>query len=784
MEPYSELFAKVTGRPALPYQLRLNESPAPYTVLSIPTGLGKTDAVLVDWLARRPTTRLIWCLPGRALTRQVAKVARERARRVSGDILVLELMGGNDDNDYKLAPDQPAILVGTQDILISRALNRGYARSPFRWPIDFALLNNDAQWVFDEVQLLGDALASSTQLAAFRSDYKTFGEVPCVWMSATLDRSWLQTVDFDGHDVRFVELDAEDRRHEIVRKRLQAPKHIQQAPPGCRLPKGCAEFVAKHHSTDLLTLVIANTVERATEIRAELRELDPVLLHSRFRPADRAAQLERVLNGTSRVVISTQVIEAGIDLDAGLLVTDIAPWPSLVQRFGRVNRFGEKTHAEIYWVDRPLTTKKKSLATAAEVKAKDEQTLYAPYEPGQSARALAIASKLTSAAPADLPPTETAPPYSFVLRRADLLDLFDTTPDLTGNQLDVSRFVRSGKESDVYLAWRNWPPREQPPSVPRICDGELCAVPLNKECRDYVKRHGGWVWRHTRSGGWEQARADELYPGMLLLFRASAGGYDPAIGWRPALSGAVPVVDVSGIEDGEDAHRGDWRSAGVRVTLAEHSTQVVCALRAVLEALKHLEIGAYRSELELAARKHDWGKAHPVFQQTLHGLPEPPEQAPELLAKQDRTLLANKGHSRQWFRHELASAVAMIEAGDPDLAAYVAAAHHGKVRLNIRSMPGEAEEAGWDIRVARGIRSGERLFAADLGDGTVLPETPLSLASMELGASDDTGPGWTDRVLGLLEREGPFRLAFLEMLLRVSDERASSEAENAAKEAQ
>ncbi len=784
MEPYSKLFSEITGRPALPYQLRLNESPAPHTVLSIPTGLGKTDAVLVDWLARRPTTRLIWCLPGRALTRQVAKVARERARRVSGDILVLELMGGNDDNDFKLAPDQPAILVGTQDILVSRALNRGYARSPFRWPIDFALLNNDAQWVFDEVQLLGDALASSTQLAAFRSDYKTFGEVPCVWMSATFDKSWLRTVDFDGHDVRIVELDAEDRRHEIVRKRLHAPKHIQQAPYDCRLPRGCAEFVAKHHSPDLLTLVIANTVERATEIHAELLELDPVLLHSRFRPADRAAQLERVLNGTASVVISTQVIEAGIDLDAGLLVTDIAPWPSLVQRFGRVNRFGEMTQAEIYWVDRPLTAKKKSLATAAEIKAKDEQTVYAPYEPEQCTGALAVLSKLRSAAPAELPATNTAPPYSFVLRRADLLDLFDTTPDLTGNQLDVSRFVRSGKESDVYVAWRNWPPREQPPAVPRICDEELCAVPLNGECRDYVKKHGGWVWRHTRSGGWEQARADELHPGMRLLFRDSSGGYDPAIGWRPGLSGVVPVVDVSSVKDGEDAHRDDWRSAGVRVTLADHSAHVVCALRAVLDALAHLEIGDYRCALETAARKHDWGKAHPVFQQTLHVLSKPPEQAPELLAKQDRGIVANKGHSRQWFRHELASAVAMIEAGDSDLAAYIAAAHHGKVRLNIRSMPGEAEETGSDIRVARGIRSGERLFAADLGDGTVLPETVLSLASMDLGASDDTGPGWTDRILGLLEQEGPFRLAFLEMLLRISDERASSEAERSAKEAQ
>ncbi len=777
METYADFFLRVTECCALPYQLRLNESPAPYTALSIPTGLGKTDAVLVDWLARRPTTRLIWCLPGRALTRQIAKNAHTRVGAARADVRILELMGGCDDLDLTLAPDEPAILVGTQDILVSRALNRGYARSPFRWPIDFALLNNDAQWVFDEVQLLGDALASGAQLAAFRSDYRTFGCVPCVWMSATFDQSWLRTVDFKELPVRVVELDSEDRRHEIVRNRLNAPKHIQPAPPDCRLPRGCAQFVAKHHRPGSLTLIIANTVERATEIHAELSPLEPVLLHSRFRPADRAAQLGRVLNGSARVVVSTQVIEAGIDLDADLLVTDIAPWPSLVQRFGRVNRYGDKPSSQIYWVDRPVTGKRKSLATASEIKPKDEAALYAPYEPEQTKAAISVLSALKSAAPAALPATAGVPPYEFVLRRADLLDLFDTTPDLTGNQLDVSRFVRSGKESDVYIAWRNWPQREQPPSKPRLSDEELCGVPLNGEFRDFVKKHGAWVWRHTRSGGWEQARVDELCPGMRLVFRNTSGGYDPATGWSPDLSDTVPLVDTTAIKDGEDAHKDDWRSAGVRVTLPEHSADVARVMKTLLDSLSHLELETYREVLEVAARKHDWGKAHPIFQQTLHGLPEPPEHVSELLAKQDRAALTNRGHSRQWFRHELASAVAMIEAGDPDLAAYVAAAHHGKVRLNIRSMPGEAQESRSDSRVARGIRSGERLFTANLGGGCVLAETTLSLGSMELGIIADNGPGWTDRILALLEREGPFRLTFLELLLRAADERASAEAE-------
>jgi CRISPR-associated endonuclease/helicase Cas3 len=37
------------------------------------------------------------------------------------------------------------------------------------------------------------------------------------------------------------------------------------------------------------------------------------------------------------------------------------------------------------------------------------------------------------------------------LRRKDLLDLFDTTPDLCGNDLDISRYIRDGDDTDVQV---------------------------------------------------------------------------------------------------------------------------------------------------------------------------------------------------------------------------------------------------------------------------------------------------------------------------------------------
>jgi hypothetical protein len=48
-------------------------------------------------------------------------------------------------------------------MLLSRALNRGYGMSRYRWPMHFGLLNNDCLWVMDEVQLMGSGLTTSLQ---------------------------------------------------------------------------------------------------------------------------------------------------------------------------------------------------------------------------------------------------------------------------------------------------------------------------------------------------------------------------------------------------------------------------------------------------------------------------------------------------------------------------------------------------------------------------------------------------------------------------------------------
>lgn len=142
-------------------------------LIDIPTGLGKTAAVVFAWLWNRIylgdetwPRRLVYCLPMRTLVEQTAGEIEQWLRRLAdgvpeGDVqeqlLWLHdhspviLMGGEENDaarrEWDIYPEKPAILVGTQDMLLSRALNRGYGMARARWPMHFALLNNDALWL-------------------------------------------------------------------------------------------------------------------------------------------------------------------------------------------------------------------------------------------------------------------------------------------------------------------------------------------------------------------------------------------------------------------------------------------------------------------------------------------------------------------------------------------------------------------------------------------------------------------------------------------------------------
>src|SRR5208283_3623361 len=208
---FPRFFERATDFHPYPYQVQLatiteNSS----GIINIPTGMGKTAGIILSWLWRRrfhddpevrksTPRRLVYCLPMRVLVEQTTKNTAHWLQNLSllgGDfteqegprgivqqylpswknpqhIAVTTLMGGDDADDWDRYPERDAIIIGTQDMLLSRALNRGYGMSRYRWPVQFGLLNNDCLWIMDEVQLMGVGLATGIQMEAFRSKIGT-----------------------------------------------------------------------------------------------------------------------------------------------------------------------------------------------------------------------------------------------------------------------------------------------------------------------------------------------------------------------------------------------------------------------------------------------------------------------------------------------------------------------------------------------------------------------------------------------------------------------------------
>ncbi|HLG94842.1 MAG TPA: CRISPR-associated helicase Cas3' [Bryobacteraceae bacterium] len=849
-QTFEAFFTKATGKTPYRYQTGLAERPIESRLIRVPTGCGKTAAVILAWLWRwreypsETPRRLVYCLPMRVLVEQTRDCALDwlnalgmlagdverlpaengqRGRIVAdsyrwraasdGKVGVHMLMGGEEAEDWDVHPESAAILIGTQDMLLSRALNRGYGMSRYRWPIHFGLFHTDCLWVFDEIQLMGSGLATTSQLEAFRA---TAGGNGCHswWMSATLDPTWLETVDFKERvkSLPPTKLGEADFKSEKLRDGYEARKLRSRAKSAMGDSDELArEIVKAHEERKGRTLVVVNTVKRARELHEAIRKelvkakssVALTLIHSQFRPPDRRKQIDRLLaepDEHGMIVVSTQVVEAGVDVSARTLFTELAPWSSLVQRFGRCNRRGlENESARVFSIDLPN-------------KKEEQEKLHHPYELEDLLAARKLLIDLKDVGPKSLEGVQHKQSFehSWVIRRKDFADLFDTTPDLAGNDIDIDRYVREVEqsESDVQVFWRDWN-GEPSAEMPRPSRDELCRVPIGefrKLLEDTERRKLAYRWDYLNDE-WVRAETSRVYPGQIYLLNVSAGGYASDRGWSLDIRTQVLLVSSDAAEK-EEAYHDDGLSQSHWQSIAQHTDKVCTELDSILSevSLEQCE----RNAIRIAARWHDWGKAHRVFQdaiddgqvfernrRNIQRCERPAEwQGNRFVAKAPGKKwkdgkVADRGfwrkYERKHFRHELASALAVLQRPHPDLSilgdddlnlvAFLVAAHHGKVRLSIRSLP-EERAAPHGRRFARGVWDGDELPATDLGGGVTASSVKLSLEPMEVGlcqqAPFEGQPSWVERMLRLRVELGPLRVAYLETLLRAADMRASA----------
>ncbi len=86
-------------------------------------------------------------------------------------------------------------------------------------------------------------------------------------------------------------------------------------------------------------LIICNTVKKAQKLFDNFKDFKPNLIHSRFIMMDRQKKEKLIMEATAPCVwIATEIVEASLDIDFDILITENASIESLLQRTGRCYR--------------------------------------------------------------------------------------------------------------------------------------------------------------------------------------------------------------------------------------------------------------------------------------------------------------------------------------------------------------------------------------------------------------------------------------------------------------
>jgi CRISPR-associated endonuclease/helicase Cas3 len=291
------------------------------------------------------------------------------------------------ESAWARSPLQPTILASTVDQVGSRLLFRGYGVSDSMRPIHAGLVANDALILLDEAHC---AKPFDQTMQAVES-YRTWGEgnrPPFRFVSITATPTQ-ETRDAEEkrkrerpNDPKLIEEDEADDRDEktcILGKRINAKKPatlvVAEKARGEKkwqdeLVKILAAQASNLVGADLgiddqgnshvvnAVGVIVNRVATARKLAETLRTkdgVDIVLLTGRMRPFDRKAKLadlEPIMSGSQKplerpmIVVATQCLEVGADLDFHALVTECASLDALRQRFGRLNRIARRPSAK------------------------------------------------------------------------------------------------------------------------------------------------------------------------------------------------------------------------------------------------------------------------------------------------------------------------------------------------------------------------------------------------------------------------------------------------------
>ncbi|WP_187152715.1 CRISPR-associated helicase Cas3' [Acidianus manzaensis] len=446
-------------------------------ILSLPTGYGKTtlSLILAKYLSTHTTSnfsRIIHVVPTRALVKSIT----DDAKKYGLDFRV----------QYSFSPSElksPFFLsnfvITTYDSFFLN-LYKGNIGEPFtdhghydlpRFSILTSIVN------FDEYHLMTDKgysslIASAEQLAKMGVNVIFSSATPSIPLEEAISR------EFAENNRRIISIAIVNNYGEAI-KGKDCKEEGEKGHYTCK-PKGSSseyelieivddfkvpnidyeiinnedeiyskaeEIAKKEVDKKPKLLIVLNTVDKAIEVYSKLKnKMEGLcLVHSRFRVEDKDKDFSNC-----EVIVSTQVIEVGVNISALSMITELAPLPSIVQRVGRVLRKNEESEGKIYiWNSgNPGPYDKELVNSTLEILNKEKLCLRHPFgcyqKPGY-ANKINISYKLDSTMITKLKQLSE----NIFLAKKDLQNMMKDYLSLTGNLFLNVAFTKPYDEKEL-----------------------------------------------------------------------------------------------------------------------------------------------------------------------------------------------------------------------------------------------------------------------------------------------------------------------------------------------
>lgn len=342
--------------------------------LTLPTGLGKTTTGLMAALRLRnrleietcESHRVVYAVPFTAIIDQNFEVYRDvlAANGIEAAPSVLLKHHHRSDADYRTSTHSES---GPTDADFDRAMmlterwESEIIATTFVQLFESLLVPTNAQtlkfpnlqnavFLLDEVQSLPAKYwdVIETVLETITERWNCHIIAMTATQPALFDEAYsLIQTEFDNQDTSH-SLDTPNRYFDALdRVQFHFDNSLEPEAASVTHPE-FVETVCETASTNpgADILVVCNTVASSRlvfELLAETdigRESSLVYLSSAVRPIDRRKRIERLRTDSNerKIIVSTQVVEAGVDIDMDVVYRDFAPLDSIVQAAGRCNR--------------------------------------------------------------------------------------------------------------------------------------------------------------------------------------------------------------------------------------------------------------------------------------------------------------------------------------------------------------------------------------------------------------------------------------------------------------